>query len=140
MLFALACLHSMHSAAQQPAPPGDNPATVAAKRFPQPVRVGDLFQRNVLQPTESRQLLGHVLQVVRLDTGSTAVIIKFGATWGIGGRDIAVPVDALGLLGDELEVLDLTLEQLRARPTYGGGARVLEPDEVIDMGLARPSH
>jgi hypothetical protein len=66
--------------------------------------------------------------------------MKYGGTWGIGGRDIAVPLDAMVLLGRELEVLDLTPEQLRGLPTYGGAGRVLGADDIIHMGLAHPSH
>jgi hypothetical protein len=66
--------------------------------------------------------------VIRLDNGSYAIVIKYGGTWGFGGRDIAVPLDAMVLLGEEMEVLDLTPEQLRTyfRPTLaraGAGRR-----------------
>lgn len=140
MLFTLACLHTMSARAQQAAPPGADLASFAAKRFPQPVRVGDLLHRTVLQPTESRSVLGHVDRVVRLEAGRLAIVIKYGGTWGFGGRDIAVPADAMVLLGKELEVLDLQPEQLRDLPTYAGAGRVLGADEIIHMGLAHPSH
>jgi len=139
-LVALACLPTLSARAQQPAPPGVDLAAFAAKRFPQPVRVGDLIRRTVLQPTESRSVLGHVVQIIRLDDGSYAVVIKYGGTWGLGGRDIAVPLDAMVLLGVELEVLDLTPAQLSRFPTYDGAGRVLGDDEIIHMGLAHPSH
>jgi hypothetical protein len=139
-LFMLAWQPTMSARAQQPAPPGADLATFAAKRFPQPVRVGDLIHRTILQPTESRHVLGHVVRVVRFDDGSEAIVMKYGGTWGIGGRDIAVPLDAMVLLGRELEVLDLTPEQLRGLPTYGGAGRVLGADDIIHMGLAHPSH
>jgi hypothetical protein len=139
-LAALACLQPFGARAQQPAPPGADLAAFAAKRFPQPVRVGDLTHRTVLEPTESRSVLGHVVQVVRLDHGGYAVVIKYGGLWSFGGRDIAVPLDAMVLLGAEVEVLDLTPDQLRRLPTYGGAGRVLGADEIIHMGLAHPSH
>jgi hypothetical protein len=139
-LVALACLPPFSARGQQPAPPGVDLAAFAAKRFPQPVRVGDLIRRTVLQPTESRSVLGHVVQVIRLDDGSYAIVIKYGGTWGFGGRDIAVPLDAMVLLGVELEVLDLTPDQLRRFPTYDGAGRALGTDEIIHMGLAHPSH
>ena len=50
--------------AQEPAPANTSLAEAAARRFPQPVRVGDLIDRSVLQPLESRPLLGRVAQVV----------------------------------------------------------------------------
>jgi hypothetical protein len=140
VLAALACLQSPSARAQQPAPPGVDVAAFAAKRFPQPVLVGDLIRRTVLQPTESRTVLGHVVQVIRLGDGGCAIVIKYGGAWGFGGRDIAVPLDAMVLLGVELEVLDFTPAQLRRFPTYDGAGRVLGADEIIHMGLAHPSH
>ncbi len=139
-LATLACLQNVGARAQQPAPPGVDLATFAAKRFPQPVRVGDLIHRTVLQPTESRSVLGHVVRVIRLDDGGYAIVIRYGGIFGIGGRDIAVPLDAMVLLGVELEVLDLTPDQLSRLPSYGGAGQVLGADEIIHMGLAHPSH
>ncbi len=139
-IFVLADLHGVRAWSQQPAPPGVDLATFAAKRFPQPVRVGDLIHRTVLQPTESRPVLGSVVRVIQLDDGSQAIVIKYGGAWGFGGRDIAVPLDAMVLLGAEMEVLDLTPEQLNMLPTYGGAGRVLDADEIIHVGLAHPSH
>jgi hypothetical protein len=127
--------------AQQAAPPGVDLAQFAARRHPQPVRVGDLLHRRVLQPLESRPVLGHVIEVVRLDDGSNSIVIRYGSWFGFGGRPIAVPIDAMALLGDELEVLDLTPEQLNGLPTYRvAGGTALPDDDVIRMGLAHPSH
>jgi hypothetical protein len=44
------------------------------------------------------------------------------------------------LLGDELEVLDLSPEQLRSLPNDGGAEKVLTDNEIIHVGLAHPSH
>jgi hypothetical protein len=129
------------ASAQQPAPPGTDLATFAARRFPQPVRVGDLIHRAVLQPLESRPVLGHVTGVVRRGNGRQEIVIRYGGFLGFGGRDIAVPIDAMVLLGDELEVLDFTPQQLNAFATFDGAGTVpLRADEVIRMGLAHPSH
>jgi len=139
-LWMLACVAAPGARSQQPAPPGADLAAFAAKRFPQPVRVGDLIGRRVLQPTESRQLLGSVVRVVRNDDGRLAIVIKYVGTLGFGGRDIAVPLDAMVLLGDELEVLDFTPEQLCGFPSYERSGRALGADDIIHMGLAHPSH
>lgn len=127
--------------AQEAAPRGANLAEFAARRHPQPVRVGDLLHRAVLQPLESRPILGHVVQVIRQRDGTAAVIMNIGGWFGFGGHPIAVPADAMVLLGDELEVLDFTPEQLRAFPAYdGAGGSPVAADEFIRMGLAHPSH
>ena len=66
---------------------------------------------------------------------------KNGGFWGFGGRDIAVPAEAMVLLGQQLEVLDFTPQALGAFPTFqAGSGTVLGPNEVIHMGLAHPSH
>jgi hypothetical protein len=139
-LLVIAGLQNISAWSQQPAPPGVDLAAFAAKRFPQPVRVGDLIHRTVLQPAESRPVLGSVVRVIRLDDGSQAIVIRYGGVWGFGSRDIAVPLDAMVLLGAELEVLDLTPDQLNALPSYNGAGRTLGADEIIHMGLAHPSH
>jgi hypothetical protein len=136
----LACLHPGSTLGQQPAPPGVDRATFAAKRFPQPVRVGDLLRRSVLAPSESRPLLGHVARVIQLGDGSQAIVVAYGGLWGLGSRNIAVPLDAMVLLGAELEILDFTPEQLDSFPTYAGAGRTLGTDDIIHMGLAHPSH
>ncbi len=134
-------LTANHLPAQQSAPPGADLADFAARRHPQPVRIGDLIGRRVLQPVESRTVLGRVVEVVRLDDGSRRIIMRYDSWFGFGGRLIAVPVDAMVLLGDELEILDLTPEQLDRLPTYQGATgSALHADGVILMGLAHPSH
>jgi len=134
-------LTSGSGVAQHPAPPDVDLAAFAARRFPQPVRVGDLINRTVLQPLESRPVLGRVAQVIRVSNGKEEIVMRYGGLFGFGGRYVAVPIEAMALLGNELEVLDYTPEQLNTFPTYtGAGTAPLATDDVIRMGLARPSH
>jgi hypothetical protein len=127
--------------AQQPAPSGADLRAFAAKRFPQSVRVGDLIHRRVLQPLESRPILGHVDAVIRDSTGEVAIVVKYGGFLGFGGRLISVPADAIVLLGNELEILDFSPQQLDAFPTFHGiAARAVADNEEIRLGLAHPSH
>lgn len=127
--------------AQAPAPPGTDLAAFAARRYPQPVRVGDLIDRRVLQPLESRPVLGHVMSVVKSPDGATDIVVKFGGFLGFGGRLIAVPAIAMVLLGNELEILDFTPEQLKGFPTFDPtAAGTIAADQEIRIGLAHPSH
>jgi hypothetical protein len=127
--------------AQAPAPPGADLSAFAAKRFPQRVRVGDLIHRRVLQPLESRPILGHVEAVIRDPRGMLAIVIKYGGFLGFGGRLIAVPADGMALLGSELEILDFTPQQLDAFPTFHGiQSSTLADNDDIRLGLAHPSH
>jgi hypothetical protein len=139
-LLVPAALCAVLATAQAPTPPGVDPAVFAAKRFPQPVRVGDLLQRTVLEPVESRRILGHVEQVIRFDDGKEAIVMRFGGFLGFGTHQIAVPLAAMVLLGSELEVLDFTPQQLAKFPVYDGAGKALDAAQIIHMGLAHPSH
>ena len=124
-----------------PPPPGMSLAASAAMRFPQPVRVGDLLGRDVIQPVESQNFIGTVRQVVRDPDGTISALIELGGFLGFGGRLISVPVDALVLLGQVVEVVAYTPAQLRQFPTVSAtSATPLAPDATIKVGLAKPSH
>ena len=126
-------------AAAGPMPTQADLTAQAAGRFPQPVRVGDLLHRAVLKPVESQDVIGRVERVVRGPDGGIRLVISYGGLLGLGTHPIAVPVEAMVLVGEALEVVGLTPQQLRALPDYQGGA-VLPDDAVIRVGLAKPSH
>ena len=122
---------------------GSKPVTLAEKaasRFPQPVVVGTLIKRTVLQPLESQPILGHVQGLVRKLDNTIDVIVDYGGFFGFGARPIAVPVDAMVLSGQFMEIVDFTPEQLDKFPTYTGGEMPIGPEVVIKVGLAKPSH
>ena len=124
-----------------PPPPGMSLAQSAAMRFPQPVRVGDLLGREVLRPVESQDVLGHVREVVRDSQGQILVVIDFGGFFGFRSRPIAVPVDAMVLLGQDMEVVAFTPNQLGNFPVFLSSGTTRVPDDaVIKVGLAKPSH
>ena len=124
-----------------PPPPGMSLAQSAAMRFPQPVRVGDLLGRDVLRPVESQDVLGHVREVVRDSQGQILVVIDFGGFFGFRSRPLAVPVDAMVLLGQDMEVVAFTPNQLGHFPVFLSSGTTRVPDDaVIKVGLAKPSH
>ena len=124
-----------------PPPPGMSLAESAAMRFPQPVRVGDLLGREVLRPVESQDILGRVRGLVRDRDGRIMVVVDFGGFLGFGARPIAVPVDAMVLLGQDMEIVAFTPEQLRQFPTFSpSGTTEVANDTIIKVGLAKPSH
>jgi hypothetical protein len=126
----------------------------AASRFPQPVRAGDLPGRFLLQPEESQPVLGRVMGLVRGGDGAAAVLVRLdgalGLTWlglrpiawsGTGSRLVAVPVEAVALLGEYVALIGLTPERLRALPTYTPeSATEIPPDETLRIGIVRPFH
>jgi hypothetical protein len=124
-----------------PPPPGMSLADSTAMRFPQPVRVGDLLRKDVLRPVASQQVLGHVRAVVRASDGTIQIVMSFGGFLGFGTRSIAVPVDAMVLVGQDMEVVAFTPKQLTGFPTFtGSGTTPVPPDTIIRVGLAKPSH
>lgn len=124
-----------------PPPPGMTLAQSMAMRFPQPVRAGDLIGRDVLRPVESQDIIGRVRALVRDPGGKVLVIIDFGGFLGFGARPIAVPVDAMVLLGADMEVDAYTPEQLRQFPTFSSaGTSEVAKDTILRIGLAKPSH
>ena len=124
-----------------PPPPGMSLTESAAMRFPQPVRVGDLIGRQVLRPVESQDVLGRVRRVVRGQNGKIMVVVDFGGFLGFGSRPIAVPVDAMVLVGQDMEIVAFTPEQLQKFPTVSPSGTTDVPDDtIIKVGLAKPSH
>jgi hypothetical protein len=141
LMTAIAAWGQSATPGGMPPPAGMTLAASAAMRFPQPVRVGDLLGRQVLRPVESQDVLGQVRQVVRDSNGQIAVVMDFGGLFGFWTHPIAVPIDAMVLLGYDMEVVAYTPEQLHAFPTFSPSGTSRVPDEtMIKVGLAKPSH
>ena len=122
-------------------PTADDLAQSAAQRFPQPVRVGDLLGRPVLQPVESEPTLGWVRALVKEPDGTISVVMDYGGFLGFFTRPIAVPVNAMVLVGQVMEVMEYEPEQLEKFPNFNpAGTIPLRPSSVIRVGLAKPSH
>ncbi len=139
-LCSIACAQSPAPGGMPP-PPGMSLADSAAMRFPQPVRVGDLLDRQVLRPVESQDYLGRVLRVVRGGDGGLGAVVDFGGVLGFGARPILVPLDAMVLVGEAMEVVAYSPEQLARLPTFtGGNTSPVPPDTIVKIGLAKPSH
>ena len=69
------------------------------------------------------------------------VVVNFGGFIGFGVRPIAVPVDAMVLVGQVLEIAAFTPRQLRQFPTFSPlGTTDVADDTIIKVGLAKPSH
>lgn len=116
-------------------------AEKAARRFPQKVQVGTLLHRDVLKASEDQAILGHVSGVVREADGGIDAVIAFGGLFGIGARRIAVPIEAMVLVGPDIEVADIKPAELDGLPTFTGtGATPLPAEATISVGLAKPSH
>jgi hypothetical protein len=106
------------------------------KRFPQPVRVGDLIGLPVLDQNAST--LGYVRQVVRTSQGEIELIVSYSRWWGWFGRLVAVPIEVVGIEGRQLVSLDMPPNAYAAAPTWqGNDATFLRADATIRVALAR---
>jgi hypothetical protein len=106
------------------------------RRFPQPVRVGDLIGLPVLDDRSST--LGFVRHVVRTPAGKTELIVSYSRWFGWFGRPVAVPIEAVGIEGRQVASLDMARSEYAAAPTWQGqDATVLPDDAMIRVALAR---
>ena len=106
------------------------------KRFPQPVRVGDLIGLAVLNDNAST--LGHVRQVVRTPQGNVELIVSYSRFWGWFGRPVAVPIEVVGIEGRQLVSLDMDSSEYANAPTWHAEDTTSLPnDATIPIALAR---
>jgi hypothetical protein len=109
------------------------------RRFPQPVRVGDLIGLPVLD--DSASTLGYVRQVVRSAAGNIELVVSYSRWFGwFGwfGRPVAVPIEVLGIEGRQLASLDMPRGEYAGAPTWQGqDATALPGDATIKIALAR---
>lgn len=142
LLVASAGLHAQSpTPGGMPPPPGMSLAQSAAMRFPQPIRVGDLPGRPLLEPIEAQTVLGNVRSIARDPAGNVVALIELSAWFGVRTRLVAVPIDALVLVGDAVESVAFTPAQLWQLPAADASAATpLAADTTIKVGLAKPSH
>jgi hypothetical protein len=106
------------------------------RRFPQPVRVGDLIGLRVLDYDDVT--LGAVRQVVRTPEGKILLIVSYGGWFGWGARLIAVPIEVVAILGCQIAALDMMPSDFAAAPPWPGtGAQAISHDEIIKIAITR---
>jgi hypothetical protein len=140
--FALATAPGLvlAEAAPLPLPSVATLADQAAHRFPQPVRAGALLGRDVLEPIEAQPVLGRLNALVRRDDGGIDAIIEYGGVFGFGARRVAVPIEALALLGEHTALVGYTAAQLNSLPTAPAAAPRIDDAAIIKVGLVKPFH
>ena len=107
-----------------------------ARRWPQPVRVGDLIGLPVLDDDDST--LGRVREVVRDPQGRIRLIVGYSKWWGLGGRPVAVPLEVVVILGRQINSVDMKPSEYAAAPTWTAGAdQPIAPDQIIRIAIGR---
>lgn len=111
------------------------------KRFPHPVRVGDLIGLPVLDDDDST--IGYVRQVVRSPEGKISLIVPYSAWLGWariewGKRPVAVPIETVVILARQLDAVDMPRSDFDEAPTWTPSeGQVVGPDEKTLIGLGR---
>ena len=119
-----------------------SPEEKMERRFPQPMRAGDLIGRRVLDWRDNT--IGFVGQVVRTADGKIKLVVPyrpyFGwlASFDWGRRLVAVPLEAVAVLGPFVAALDMPWEEFDAAPTFSASqAAAVPPDETIRIAITR---
>jgi hypothetical protein len=106
------------------------------RRYPQPVRVGDLIGLPVLDDDD--RTLGRVQSVVRTPDGKILLIVPYGGFLGWGRRPVAVPIEVVAIAGRQIAALDMTRAEFAAAPAWSDThSRALSPGDTIRIGLYR---
>ena len=91
------------------------------KRFPHPVRVGDLLGLAVLDDGDST--IGYVRDVVRSPDGKISLIVPYSPWFGWapinwGKRPVAVPIETVAILARQLDALDMSRDDFNDADTW----------------------
>ena len=114
----------------------ETPEERMQRRFPQPVKVGDLIGLPVYDDNEST--LGHVQQVVRTPAGKIQLIVSYSPWFGWWGRPVAVPIELVGIFGRQIAALDMSRQDFSKAPTWSGdNARPIPGNDSIRIALTR---
>jgi hypothetical protein len=141
LLFVTVMIGSLAASAAQTLPDAKTLAEAVAKRYPQPIRVAAIIDRTVLWPVASRSVAGRVRGVACQADGTIVAIVDYGGVLGFFTHPIAIPINGMALLGQYMEIMSFTPEQVKHFATFdAGSATALHPDRVINVALASPAH
>lgn len=116
-----------------------------SRRFPQPVRVGDLIGLPVLDDQDST--IGYTRGVVRTPGGKIQLVVPYGrwfgwVAWGgpfnWGRRPVGVPIETVAILGRQIDALEMPREAFDKAPVFLTGENTpIGCDETIKIALGR---
>lgn len=113
-----------------------SPAEKMQRRYPQPVKVGDLIGLRVLDDED--RTLGRVQSVVRTARGKIVLIVPYGGFLGWRQRLVAVPIEVVAIAGRQLAALDMQRAEFAAAPAWNDReSQAIPASEIIRIGLYR---
>lgn len=134
----LSPLSAQHMGPQSGNPQKDamTPEERMNRRFPQPVRVGDLISLRVLDDRDVT--IGLVRKVVRTPQGKILLLVSQGGWFGWGERLVAAPIEVMAIFGRQLASLDMEPKEYASASTWvDGGGTPIPDDEIIRIALTR---
>jgi hypothetical protein len=142
-MAVLAAASSSQPRADQEGKPALSPEEKMNRRFPQPIRVGDLVGLPVLDDRDST--IGFVRQVVRGSDGKIQLVVPYGRWFGwLGGpfdryrRLVGVPLERVAMLGRQVAALDMPREDFDNAPAFDARNYAAVPHEdTIRIAITR---
>ena len=106
-----------------------------ARRYPQPVKVGDLIGLPVLDDDD--RTLGRIQRVVRSPDGKKVhLIVPYGGFLGWRARLVAVPIEVVAIAGRQLAALDMTRAEFDAAPAWSDAqSQAIPMTDIILVAL-----
>src|SRR5215208_113295 len=113
-----------------------SPEEKMRRRFPQPVKVGDLIGLPVLDWDDIT--IGHVRRVVRTPQGKVQLVVSYGGFFGWGQRLVPVPIEVVAILARQLAALDMSRAEFDKAPTWSAAQTTpVAPNEMIQIAITR---
>jgi hypothetical protein len=126
----------MEPKAETPGKDAMTPEERMNRRFPQPVRVGDLMSLRVLDDRDVT--IGYVRKVVRAPQGKILLLVSQGGWLGWGERLVAAPIEVMAILGRQLASLDMEPKEYASASTWvESGGTPIPDDEIIRIALTK---
>ena len=115
---------------------GESPEARMSRRYPQRIRVNDLLGIPVI--SDDRKVLGTVKEVSRTPQGKIVLIVAYSRWFGWFARDVAVPIEKVGILGRQVGSIDMGEAEYIAAPTWVRSGEIPIPaNETIRIALAK---
>src|SRR4051812_11264171 len=113
-----------------------SPEEKMLRRFPQPVKVGDLIGLPVLDWNDLT--IGHVRHVVRTPAGKIQLVVTYGGWFGWGQRLVPVPIEVTAILARQIAALDMPRAEFDKAPTWSESqTTAIAADEMIKIAVTR---
>lgn len=118
-----------------------SPEQKMQKRFPQPVRVGDLIGLPVLDEGDST--IGYVASVTRTTDGKVVLIVPYSAWFGWarterGKRPVAVPIETVAILAKQINAVDMSRADFDEAETWEASeGKPIPAEEKTFIALGR---